>query len=65
MQEIRVLAKDMGIKSARMSKVSLVQAIQLTEGNFSCFASASNGECDQLQCLWRDDCFMSAKKLKS
>lgn len=65
MQEIRVLAKDMGIKSARMSKVSLVQTIQLTEGNFSCFASASNGECDQLQCLWRDDCFMSAKKLKS
>jgi len=65
MQEIRVLAKDMGIKSARMSKVSLIQTIQLTEGNFSCFASASNGECDQLQCLWRDDCFMSAKKLKS
>ena len=64
MQEIRVLAKDMGIKSARMSKVSLVQTIQLTEGNFSCFASALNGECDQQQCLWRNDCFTAAKKLK-
>ena len=64
MQEIRVLAKDMGIKSARMSKVNLVQTIQLTEGNFSCFASALNGECDQQQCLWRNDCFTAAKKLK-
>ena len=64
MQEIRVLAKDMGIKSARMSKVNLVQTIQRTEGNFSCFASALNGECDQQQCLWCDDCFAAAKKLK-
>lgn len=65
MQEIRVLAKDMGIKSARMSKVSLIQTIQLAEGNFSCFSSAKNGECDQQQCLWRDDCFTAAKQLKS
>ena len=64
MQEIRVLAKNYGIKSSRLSKVNLIKAIQLTEGNFSCFASASNGECDQQQCLWREDCFSAAKKLK-
>ncbi len=62
MQEIRVLAKGMGIKTARMSKVNLIQSIQLAEGNFNCFASALNGECDQLQCKWRDDCFKAAKK---
>jgi len=64
MQEIRVLAKNYGIKSSRLSKVNLIKAIQLTEGNFSCFASALNGECDQQQCLWREDCFSAAKKLK-
>ena len=65
MQEIRERAKDFGIKTGRMSKVNLVQAIQLSEGNFSCFASAKNGECDQMSCVWRDDCFASAKKMDS
>jgi len=62
MQEIRVLAKDLGIKSTRMKKLELIQTIQLTEGNFSCFSSAGSGECDQTDCLWREDCFASAKK---
>ncbi|MCK5335164.1 MAG: SAP domain-containing protein [Gammaproteobacteria bacterium] len=65
MQDIRGLAKDFGIKTSRMSKVELIKAIQLSEGNFSCFASATDGECDQLECSWRDDCFASAKKLKN
>lgn len=62
MQEIRVLAKDMGIKASRMKKEDLIHTIQLAEGNFSCFASATTGECDQAACLWREDCFSSAKK---
>jgi len=65
MQEIRLLAKDFGIKTSRMSKMQLIQSIQLNEGNFSCFASAANGECDQSKCIWRDDCFAAAKKLHS
>jgi len=65
MQEIRVLAKDFGIKTSRMSKMELIRTIQLTEGNFNCFASAINGECDQSKCKWRDDCFSAAKKLHS
>ena len=65
MQEIRVLAKDFGIKTSRMSKMELIKTIQLTEGNFNCFASAINGECDQSKCKWRDDCFAAAKKLHS
>jgi len=63
MQEIRTLAKDFGIKTSRMSKTNLIQAIQLSEGNFSCFASATSGDCDQVKCIWRDDCFAAAKKL--
>jgi len=65
MQEIRERAKDFGIKTGRMNKVDLVKAIQLSEGNFSCFASAESGECDQMLCVWRDDCFASAKKMHS
>ena len=65
MQEIRERAKDFGIKTSRMSKMDLVRAIQLSEGNFNCFASALDGECEQLNCIWREDCFAAAKKLHS
>lgn len=65
MQEIRGIAKDFGIKTSRMSKQKLIHTIQVTEGNFDCFASAIDGECDQLKCVWRDDCFASAKKMDS
>jgi len=65
MQEIRSIAKNHGIKTSKLTKVKLVQTIQFTEGNFSCFASAVEGNCDQLTCLWRDDCFSAAKKLKN
>ena len=65
MQEIRKVAKNFGIKTSHMTKAKLIQTIQLTEGNFGCFASAVNGECDQIGCTWRDDCFSAAKKLHS
>jgi len=65
MQEVRDIAKDFGIKSSRMSKMELIKKIQLTEGNFNCFGSAAAGECDQLGCSWRSDCFSAAKHLHS
>lgn len=65
MQEIREVARNFGIKTGRMSKLDLIHSIQLSEGNFNCFASASSGECDQVSCKWRDDCFAAAKKLHS
>lgn len=65
MQDIRIIAKQYGIKTSRISKVNLIQRIQLEEGNFNCFASATSGECDQQSCMWRKDCFSAAKKLDS
>ena len=65
MQDIRIIAKQHGIKTSRTSKVNLIHRIQLEEGNFNCFASATTGECDQQACIWRDDCFSAAKKLDS
>lgn len=65
MQEVRGVAKELGVKTSRMTKVNLIKAIQIAEGNFSCFASAAGGDCDQLNCIWRADCFAAAKKLQS
>jgi hypothetical protein len=62
MQEIREIAKEYGIKTARVSKLNLIKEIQRTEGNFDCFASAESGHCDQEDCLWREDCLTMAKK---
>ena len=65
MQDIRSIAKEYGLKTGKMTKVNLVRTIQLTEGNFDCFATASAGECDQTGCLWRKDCLSLAKKAAS
>ena len=62
MQEIRNIARDNGIKPGRMSKIVLVRAIQESEGNYACFATAVSGECEQLGCLWREDCVAADKK---
>lgn len=62
MQEIKVIAGSYGIKPGKLKKVDLVQSIQQAEGNFSCFATAVDGVCDQVECVWRKDCFLLAKK---
>ncbi len=65
MQEIRSMAVDIGLKASKLNKIDLVRSIQTAEGNFSCFATAIDGVCDQTKCLWREDCFAAAKKYSS
>lgn len=60
MEEVRSLAKALNIKSAHLSKAELIKSIQTEEGNFDCFATAAGGDCDQIDCLWRKDCFAAA-----
>ncbi len=63
LKEVRVMAKSAGIKKiSSMTKVGLIHAIQLDEGNFNCYATATLNKCDQVSCLWRADCFTAAKK---
>src|SRR5512135_726892 len=57
MKEIRDMARQLGIRSTRMEKADLIRAIQRAEGNFDCFGTATEEECDQEECLWREDCF--------
>lgn len=62
MEEIRTIAKEQGLKTSRMSKVALVKLIQISEGNFDCFATATTGSCDQSGCRWREDCLTLARE---
>lgn len=56
MEEVRGIAKSHGINPGKLSKAELIKSIQAIEGNFDCFATACGGECDQANCLWREDC---------
>ena len=56
MQEVRVKAKALGIKSFGMKKVVLIRAIQSKEGNIPCFKTGLDS-CDQFNCCWRSECF--------
>ncbi|MGA9665571.1 MAG: SAP domain-containing protein, partial [Gallionella sp.] len=58
--DVRTIAKSHGIRPDHLSKAELIKVIQTEEGNFDCFGSASNGECDQEYCLWREDCLATA-----
>lgn len=58
-KQIMEIASDMGIRgTSRMRKADLVRAIQKQEGNYPCFGTA-DGHCDQMDCLWRQDCLQT------
>jgi hypothetical protein len=54
-KELQKMAKELGIKPAGLRKGELIKSIQRTEGNFDCFGTAID-YCDQLGCLFREDC---------
>lgn len=56
MKKIKEIAKKNGVISCKMSKTDLIRAIQRTEGNSDCFATVHVNDCNQMNCLWRDDC---------
>lgn len=56
MQEIRSIARELGVKAGTMKKMELVQAIQQAEGNEACFGTGRSAACGQTTCLWKDDC---------
>lgn len=55
-KQIKEIAKKNNIKPGNMKKENIIRAIQISEGNFPCFGSATTGICDQTNCLWREDC---------
>lgn len=55
-EQIRTIAKSLGVHPGKLSKLELIKSIQRTEGNSDCFSSATNNECSQMNCLWREGC---------
>jgi hypothetical protein len=60
LQNIKEIAKERGLKVSGQKKENLIKQIQIAEGNFDCFATAYAGVCDQMGCLWRDDCLKAS-----
>lgn len=56
MEEIKEVAKNLGIKPGKMKKVELIREIQKAEGNESCYNSGKVDSCGQESCAWRVDC---------
>jgi hypothetical protein len=54
-QEVRKIAKQWGA-NARVgrSKKDIIREIQTKEGYSPCFGTRE--ECDETNCLWREDC---------
>jgi len=56
LQEVKNIAKKMGIKAGSMKKEEFIRAIQKAEGNVECFGTDHVRVCGQMNCLWREDC---------
>ena len=54
-KELQKMANGLGIKTTGLRKAELVKTIQSAEGNFACFGTATD-YCDQMSCLFREDC---------
>ncbi len=54
--EIKEIAKRLGIKPGKMKKADLVREIQKVEGNEDCYNSGQAAVCGQNGCSWREDC---------
>ena len=61
MQDVRLMAKKLGIRSFGKTKVDLIREIQRTEQNFDCYATAVD-YCDQQDCCFRASCMEDAQR---
>jgi len=65
MGRIRRMAKSMGINTYQMKKTDIIRSIQKKEGNIDCYGTSRVESCQELTCLWRDDCLSLDQKMKS
>jgi len=60
--DIRRMAKDMGINTYGMKKADAVRAIQRAENSIECFATERVNSCHEDGCLWRNECLSLYRK---
>ncbi len=56
LQEVRTIARKMGIDTRNVTMTELIRTIQKAEGNTACFDTSSANTCGQINCLWRSAC---------
>lgn len=56
LQEVRTIARRMGIDTRNVTLTELIRAIQRAEGNRDCYMTDQFQTCEQTNCLWREDC---------
>jgi|WetSurMetagenome_2_1015567.scaffolds.fasta_scaffold27022_1 hypothetical protein len=54
--ELRKMAKRMGVNTYRVKKPDIVRSIQREENNIQCFGTSRVEHCCEHECLWRNDC---------
>jgi hypothetical protein len=54
--ELRQMAKRMGINTHRVKKPDIIHSIQRAENNIECFNTQRVEYCCEHVCLWRNDC---------
>jgi hypothetical protein len=54
--EIKRIAKGMGISTYGMKKTDVIRSIQREENNIDCYGTQRVNTCHEDACLWRKDC---------
>ena len=65
MQDIRTMAKNLKVNSVGKTKPDLIREIQAAEGNYPCFGTVADSNCDQFACCFRPICLEPEKPAKS
>jgi hypothetical protein len=56
LEEVRIIARKMGIDTRNATMTELIRAIQRAEGNQDCYSSEQVLTCGQTNCYWREVC---------
>ncbi|MEW6615240.1 MAG: SAP domain-containing protein [Thermodesulfobacteriota bacterium] len=54
--EVRRMAKNLGVNTARRNKTDIIRAIQRAENNIDCYATDRVNNCYEDLCLWKSEC---------
>ncbi|HUU01966.1 MAG TPA: Rho termination factor N-terminal domain-containing protein [Myxococcota bacterium] len=59
--QVKKMAKEMGVNTNRMKKTDIIRAIQKAENNIDCYGTERAVGCMEESCLWRTDCIATWK----
>jgi hypothetical protein len=63
-KKIREIAEAKGVPAGDMNSTDLIRAIQRAEGYSDCYGSSRSSDCQEMKCLWRQDCLKGSAKAK-